>query len=1033
MKKIFTLLFLLPAFMLGYSQSTTVVISQVYGGGGSSTAGTTYLNDYVELHNISTSVQDISNFSLQYGSATGQFGSTATNIYVFPAGTTIAPGGYFLVQFGTAGTAGAPLPVTPDLITTNLTMSGTNGKVALASQSTALGCGATATPCTLPAANIIDVVAYGSANNFEGSGAVPVLSTTTGAVRKNNGCQDTNNNLGDFDVVTNPVPRNSSSPAFSCGAPTASISAGPSITNLLTTLGVASPERSYTLSGSNLSPAAGNITVTPGANIEVSLTSGGPYTTATLNVPYSAGTLSATPIYVRITSAAPAGAFAGTINNSGGTATAVVVNVTGAVATNYYNTKANLGLTNLGTWSSTPDGTGPSPASFTDPYIYFNIVNSTNANYTGVIDITPTTSRLIIGNGTAPLTFTILPGADSVTSATRVDVLNNATLVIQNNRRPFLNNLATGSTVDFAQTGVTSADTIRVPAISFYNLKLSSGLKYFASGTLTVRGNFVADAVVSMNGALTPFTTINALGDVTFQNGAAFEPLPSGDAARLTLKMNGPGPTHNLNSNGTDVLIFRLQRDSTAACTVNTGANTILTLGNATSGGLLWGSATATPVLNLAANTMTIRGGAVVTNTALGKIDAADATINILKSAGTTHAGTLRFVTDATLANFTVNLDPAVARDSILVADDVFISGTLTLTKGKVVMAAGKVLNMNAGSAVSGGNLLSFVDGTMAKFGNTDFAFPVGKGAKFAPAGINGLSGTGNFTVNYFNTGYGTYTIDPVTLGTYPNYEVSSKEYWNINRTNGISAFVTLSYTDATSNIFVPSAIRVAHNDLTDWDDLGGLPNAGNTTTSGLVTTLTPVTNFGPFTFSAIAAGVLPVSISNFNVVKQNSAAKISWTTQQETNSREFVVERSSNGLNWTAIKTVAAAGSSSTAINYSVLDESPLKGYNYYRLRMLDMDNKATQTGVKKLYFSQVYSIAVSPNPATDFIKVDVSGNSGKAYTVSVTDASGKKVYEIKSSNAFVNIPASRLNKGVYMVTVTDEGNTLVQKVVLQ
>ncbi|MFZ1529072.1 MAG: T9SS type A sorting domain-containing protein, partial [Ferruginibacter sp.] len=807
----------------------------------------------------------------------------------------------------------------------------------------------------------------------------------------------------------------------------------PAITNLNTTLGVASAERSYNLSGLNLTPAAGNITVTPGANLEISLTSGGPYSTTALTVPYTGGTLASTPVYVRIAPTAPAGAFAGTVNNSGGGATAVDVNVSGGVATNYYNTKANLGLDNLGTWSSTLDGTGSSPANFTDAYAYFNVVNATNTAFNGVFDLTATTSRLVVGNGTAAFNLVVPAGVNNISSTTRVDVLNNATLTLQNNTRPFFNNLATGSTVDFAQTGTTPADTIKVPAISYYNLKLTSGLKYFLSGTVTVRGNFTADAVVSMNGALSPFTTINAFGDVTFQNSAAFEPLPTGDAARLTLKMNGPGPTHNLNSNGTDVLIFRLQRDSTAACTVNTGANTTLTLGNATSGGLSWGSPTATPVLNLASNTMTIRGGGVVTNTALGKIDAADATINIVKSAGATHAGTLRFFTDAALANLNVNLDPAVVRDSILIADDVFISGTLTLTKGKVVVAAGKALNMQAGSAVSGGNLLSFVDGTMAKFGNTDFAFPVGKGAKFAPAAISALSGTGNFTVDYFNTGYGSYTIDPVTLGLYPGYVVSSREYWNINRTNGISAFVTLSYTDASSNIFIPNAIRIAHNDLTDWDDLGGIPNAGNTTTAGFVTTPAPVTVFSPFTFSATSAAVLPVAISAFNVVKQNSTAKISWTTQQETNSREFIVERSANGRNWTAIKTLAAAGNSSTAINYSSIDESPAKGYNYYRVRMIDMDNKFTLTAVKQLYFSAVYSIAVSPNPASDFIKVDVAGNSGKAYTVSVTDAAGRKVYETKSSDAFVNIPAATFTKGVYVVKVADEGNILTQKVVLQ
>ena len=68
--------------------STTFVISQAYGGGGGSTG--TYLNDYVELKNISSSPQSLAGLSLMYGSATGQFASTATNVYALTGGTRSA-------------------------------------------------------------------------------------------------------------------------------------------------------------------------------------------------------------------------------------------------------------------------------------------------------------------------------------------------------------------------------------------------------------------------------------------------------------------------------------------------------------------------------------------------------------------------------------------------------------------------------------------------------------------------------------------------------------------------------------------------------------------------------------------------------------------------------------------------------------------------------------------------------------------------------------------------------------------------------
>ena len=199
-----------------FAASPNVVISQVYGGGGSGVTGTAYTNDYVELYNSSSAAVSIAGYSLQYGSSTGVFGGTGS-IFVFPAGTTIGAGKYLLVKLGTAGTAGAAL--TPDFTSTGLNMAAGSGKVALANIGVSLGCGATATPCTLPDTRIIDVVAWGASNNGEGGTTVnngTGLDSTKGAVRKAAGCQDPDHNNADFTVntvATGLVPRNSASPA----------------------------------------------------------------------------------------------------------------------------------------------------------------------------------------------------------------------------------------------------------------------------------------------------------------------------------------------------------------------------------------------------------------------------------------------------------------------------------------------------------------------------------------------------------------------------------------------------------------------------------------------------------------------------------------------------------------------------------------------------------------------------------------------------------------------------------------------------
>ncbi|MBK7802312.1 MAG: VCBS repeat-containing protein [Chloracidobacterium sp.] len=198
--------------------STTLVFSQVFGGGGGTTG--TYSADYVEIKNVSAVPQSLDTLRIMYGSATGQFGSSAGNIYALP-NTTLAPGQYFLIQLGTVGAGGLPVP-SPDVTNTSMNLGGASGKMALVTAAfTGNTCGATATPCTLPNANMIDVVAYGVANNAEGGTSVnngSVLVSTEGAVRKTGGCTDTDNNNLDFDVVTAPVPRNMATTPAPCGA-----------------------------------------------------------------------------------------------------------------------------------------------------------------------------------------------------------------------------------------------------------------------------------------------------------------------------------------------------------------------------------------------------------------------------------------------------------------------------------------------------------------------------------------------------------------------------------------------------------------------------------------------------------------------------------------------------------------------------------------------------------------------------------------------------------------------------------------------
>ena len=208
--------------------NSPVVISIVYGGGNSS--GAPLNADFVELFNRGCNTVSLEGWSVQYAGAnatTNQFdGTQQVNL-----SGTIAPGQYLLVQTRRAGEAddGLPLP-TPDFTgfpldpmeppvapqTTNgFGMNASAGRVALVSSVSPLftNCGRS---------DIEDIVGYGlAAQCYEGAGPSADLGASLAAVRKSNGCQDTNQTFNDFEALIVPDPRNSASPFNPCGLPCA--------------------------------------------------------------------------------------------------------------------------------------------------------------------------------------------------------------------------------------------------------------------------------------------------------------------------------------------------------------------------------------------------------------------------------------------------------------------------------------------------------------------------------------------------------------------------------------------------------------------------------------------------------------------------------------------------------------------------------------------------------------------------------------------------------------------------------------------
>jgi len=275
------------------SGAGSLVVGEVYAAGGNS--GAAYADDYVELFNRGSSSVAVDGWTLQYASASStSWSSTALS-------GSIPAGGRYLVQLASGGANGAALPAADATGTSNLAVTG--GKVALVDDATALSCGDSAGSCSA-VSGVEDLVGYGSAADYEGSGAAPAGSATN-AVARTDSCADTDDNAADFATAA-PDPQNSSAAASACSSgpppngPTGSAGVDVDIQPMLS-IALDHPTLSFpaAVPGTTPSPLPEHVTVTSndasGYTVSVHRTAFSPHDLP-LGIGVGAGGLVAVPI-----------------------------------------------------------------------------------------------------------------------------------------------------------------------------------------------------------------------------------------------------------------------------------------------------------------------------------------------------------------------------------------------------------------------------------------------------------------------------------------------------------------------------------------------------------------------------------------------------------------------------------------------------------------------------------------------------------------------------------------------------------------
>lgn len=163
----------------------------------------------------------------------------------------------------------------------------------------------------------------------------------------------------------------------------------------------------------------------------------------------------------------------------------------------------------------------------------------------------------------------------------------------------------------------------------------------------------------------------------------------------------------------------------------------------------------------------------------------------------------------------------------------------------------------------------------------------------------------------------------------------------------------------------------------------------------------------------------LPLDLLAFNVNKvKETQAEISWQVIEEQTEVTFTVERSSNAKSFETIGSLKAnTGNVNQKADYSFTDKGPLKGSNYYRLKIADNNGKVSYSNVKMLNFSTAAAIAVYPNPATSTAYVKAAGDLPKM--VQLLDLNGRVLQTVTPATEIIAVDMHQLAGGLYLIRV--------------
>ena len=205
-----------------------------------------------------------------------------------------------------------------------------------------------------------------------------------------------------------------------------------------------------------------------------------------------------------------------------------------------------------------------------------------------------------------------------------------------------------------------------------------------------------------------------------------------------------------------------------------------------------------------------------------------------------------------------------------------------------------------------------------------------------------------------------------------------------------------------------------------------------------------PEAQVGDFniTLSGVAEACLDAEsrsteFTTFNAYSNQRKVDLEWLTNTTYKSDYYILERATNGEDFEALEMVNNRSKGFDIAYFKGLDQHPVLGDNFYRLKQVFKDGTSAYSRVRKVSFGvDLDAIATFPNPAQEVIYMDLSEFAGKKANILISNQFGGIVEDIKLDELpsdLVKIDLSKYSNGLYLIrTKIDRTRIITQKLIV-